>query len=231
MKKREKPIFICFVGIDGSGKTTQAKRLIELMQGRGVRSKYVWNKFEPRLAAPFLKMAKAVFFRKKGIFENYTEHIRTKRRLLANPVVSVAYQYLWLIDYLCQILFKTRIALMRGKSIVCDRYIYDPIVDLAVDLNYSEEEVKRMVRRILPLFPKPDVIFLIDLPEGVAYQRKTDVPSLDYLRERREIYLNIGKECGMILLDGSRDHAEIEGLITEKVRAYLNRFKGGKRVP
>lgn len=221
MKMGGKPIFICFVGIDGSGKTTQAKRLIELMQERGVKSKYVWNKFEPRLAAPFLKIAKVLFFRKKGIFENYREHTRTKRRLLANPVVSTVYQYLWLIDYLSQIFFKTRIPLMCGKSVVCDRYIYDPVVDLAVDLNYSERKIKGMLSKISPLFPKPDVIFLIDLPEEIAYQRKDDIPSLEYLKKRRGIYLNIGKERGMTLLDGSKDLVELENLILNEVRAFF----------
>lgn len=217
----KKGFFICLVGIDGSGKTTQAKRLIEMMQKQGIKREYIWNKFEPRLVAPFMKIAKVLFFQKKAFFENYAEHTRTKRRLLANPVVSVLYQYLWLIDYLSQIFFKTRIPLMRGKSVVCDRYIYDPVVDLAVDLNYSEEKTLRILRKILPLFPKPDAIFLIDLPEEIAYQRKDDIPSPDYLKERREIYLNIGKECCMILLDGSRDVAEIEGMIREKVSAYL----------
>jgi dTMP kinase len=217
----KKGFLICFVGIDGSGKTTQAKRLIELMQKQGIRSEYIWNKFEPRLVAPFMKITKMLFFQKNDFFENYAEHTRTKRRLLANPVVSAVYQYLWLIDYLSQIFLKTRILLMRGKSVVCDRYIYDPVVDIAVDLNHSEEKTTRILRKILPLFAKPDVIFLIDLPEEIAYQRKDDIPSTDYLKERREIYLNIGKECGMTLLDGSRDPAELQSVIWNRVNEVI----------
>ncbi|MFC2052217.1 dTMP kinase [Chloroflexota bacterium] len=217
MKRRDKPIFICFVGIDGAGKTTQAKKLSEMLQKRGIRSEYIWNKFEPRLAAPFLKIAKLLFFRRRSIFGNYTEHVRTKRRLLANPVVSTVYQYLWLIDYLSQIFFKTRMPLIRGKSIVCDRYIYDPIVDLTVDLDYSEKKVAEMLRKTLLLFPKPDMVFLIDLPEEIAYQRKDDVPSLDYLKERRKVYLNIAKDGKMILVDGCGDPAELQSIIWDKV--------------
>ena len=110
---------------------------------------------------------------------------------------------------------------MRHKNIVCDRYIYDTVVDLATDLNYSDSKRNSVLRNFLRLSPKPDMIFLIDLPEEIAYQRKTDVPSINYLRERREIYLNIGKECGMTLLDGSKELGELENLILNKVKAFL----------
>ena len=217
MSKAVKNFFVCFTGMDGSGKTTQAETLIEEMKKKGFVAKYAWNRFEGRMLMPFTAIMKMIFFRGKDAIDNPAEFYGTKKRLLRNHILSIGYQYFLLFDYFFQILFRVRIPLIMGKNIVCDRYVYDIIVDLLVDFNNSEEKAKTILKNLLYLFPKPDLIFLIDVPEEIAYRRKDDTPSIEYLRERRNIYLNIGKEYGMVILDGSKRLKELEGLIRKEV--------------
>jgi dTMP kinase len=70
-----------------------------------------------------------------------------------------------------------------------------------------------MISNLLKLIPVPDVSFLIDVPEEVAFNRKNDVPDIAYLKERRSNYLKVGKWFNMIVIDGSKNIIEVESSI------------------
>jgi dTMP kinase len=211
-------VFICFTGIDGSGKTTLAKSLVEIMKRNGIECRYVYNRYNPFMLKPFIVVARAIFLRGNDMFEDYTEDSNAKKRIFKNHLLSVIYQSFLLFDYSLQIFIKVKIPLILGKNIICDRYIYDTVcTDLAVDMNYSNEKKIDMLRKCFYLFPKPDMTFLIDIPEEIAYGRKDDIPSVDYLKDRRNIYLEIGRAYKMISLDGTKDLVELEGTVVSKV--------------
>lgn len=214
--KGKVPVFICFTGIDGSGKTTLAKLLTDQLNRDGFECKYVYNRLTPFLLKPFIIIGQKLFLRRKSISENYAEYSATKRKALRNNPLSLIYQWLLLLDYSIQVFLKVKIPLMRGESIICDRYIYDTLVtDLAVDFSYSNNKINRTLNRFFRLFPRPELTFLVDVPEDVAYQRKSDIPSIEYLKERRGIYLDVGKEYGMVILDASRNLDNLENVVLE----------------
>jgi dTMP kinase len=62
-------------------------------------------------------------------------------------------------------------------------------MDLVIDFNLNEYQMLRLLNRFFWVVPRPNVAFLIDLDEEIAFHRKSDTPSVDYLRERREVYL------------------------------------------
>jgi len=106
---------------------------------------------------------------------------------------------------------------MLRESIVSDRYIHDAVVELATDLDYSAEKTRAILNKSLCFAPKPTLIFLMDIDEELAYRRKDDTPSPQFLKERRKIYLDIADKCGIIVLDASQPFAELEALIQDKV--------------
>ena len=209
--------FICFIGIDGSGKTTLVRTLLKVMNSYGIKAKYVRNRFEPNITKPFMVIAKALFFNNKNISDCYNEYSYTKKKLFKNKSLSTIYQYFVLADYFIQFILKLQIPKMLDRNIICDRYVYDTIADIASDLNLSDRKIENVLKYLLYFMPKPDLIFLIDVPEGIAYQRKQDIPSIDYLRDRRRIYLNIAMNDKIIVLDGSKDLKELEVLIQDEV--------------
>ncbi len=218
----KKPIFICFIGIDGSGKTTQAKALVDMLEEMGLESRYVYNRSEPILTKPFIAVGKALFFGGKGKFDNYREYSIRRQKVFKNSLLSAADQNSLLVDNSLQNIARLSLPLILSKSSVCDRYIHDTVVDLAVDLNYPDGKTKTMLKNFLYLVPKPDLVFLIDAPEEMAYQRKNDIPSLDFLKERRKVYLDMAKEYEMMVIDGSRELVELECLIQSRVNEVIN---------
>ena len=210
---------ICFTGIDGAGKTTLSKELVESLNKEGVKCKYVYARLSPRILKPFILIGDLIFLRRKDISGNYFEYSNTKRKAIEkHSFLSRVYQQILLLDYVLQIFFKVKLPLTFGKNIVCDRYVYDTVItDLSVDMAYSKDRIIDLINNILRFFPKPDIAFLIDVPEEIAYQRKNDTPSIEYLKEKRERYLDVGKGYRMKILDGSKSLEELQCEIERRV--------------
>jgi dTMP kinase len=81
-------------------------------------------------------------------------------------------------------------------------------VGIGVLLDYTADRTLILLRHSLAFLPKPDLVFLLDLPEALAYQRKDDIVSLDFLRARRAVYLQMAHDHDITVLDASanQDH-------------------------
>jgi thymidylate kinase len=216
---------ICFIGIDGSGKTTLAKFLVTELQKRGKRISYIYGRYEPRLIRFIMSFAKMIFFRKKDMFDDYTDYSKTKKNAIKNHLwLAAIYQRALLLEYYIQFTYRIGIPLyISKKNVVFDRYIFDTIVtDLAIDFNYSADDIDRILTSIFHVFPLPDVLFMIDVPVETAFKRKNDVPSIDYLLERRLIYQNIGSKYNAIIIDGTKSLEEIKNQVVLDVEVILN---------
>ena len=203
--------FVCFVGIDGSGKTTLSRNLVKNLKEHGIASNYVWNRYTPILMKIPMLVANKFIFKKNELFTDYACYSNKKKKLFRHSLLSAIYENLLMLDYIIQMMYKINIPLLRGNNIVCDRYLFDTIVsDLAVDLNYSESKIKSILDFYLIFSPKPNLIFLVDVPEDVAFRRKSDTPSIQYLKERRTICSTVGKLYNMIILDGTKTINELD---------------------
>ena len=223
---RRKSFFICFTGIDGTGKTTLSKELVELLNEKGIKCKYVYARLNTHILKPFVLFGEWIFLRGKDVFKDYSEYSNTKRKAIKkHPLLSSVYRQILLFDYFFQVFFTVKFPLIiLGKNIVCDRYVYDTVVtDISVDMDYSRDMVITLLNNLLRFFPKPDITFLIDAPEEIAYQRKNDTPSVNYLRERSEMYLDIGKEYGMTILDGYKDLTVLKEEVQKEIFEYIKR--------
>lgn len=221
-----KNFFVCFVGIDGSGKTTLSKSLVKNLSKNGLSSTYVWNRYTPILMKLPILLANKFIFKKNELFIDYNSYSNKKRGLFKHSIFRNIYENLLMIDYTIQMIYKIKIPLMLGKNIICDRYLFDTIIsDLSVDLSYSELKMKTMLNFYLKICPYPDIVFLVDVPEEIAFKRKNDIPSIRYLKDRREICLTIGNLYDMILLNGTK---KIDVLDKEILDCIVN-ILGGNR--
>lgn len=219
-----KGIFICFTGIDGAGKTTLAKLLVEDLQGKSIKATYVYNRYVPIILRPIMFIGRSLFIRNKDFYEDYGAYSNGKKTASEkHTLLANLYQLILWFDYFVQIFFKINLPLFFGKNVICDRYIYDTIVtDLSVDFSYSGGDIRNSLRRISSLFPTPDITFLVDLPEEIAFERKDDIPSIDYLKDRRSKYLHLKDVFEIHLLNGADTIESIRKNVLNIVQSKLN---------
>jgi thymidylate kinase len=221
MKKKK---LIVFSGIDGSGKTTQAKLLVKSLQKDGSIASYVWSRWEPFLLKPLIdRWKKSKLGNINNTDSNSLKIKCEKQKLLLNPVLRLMWLTSFYIDYSIQIFFKIRIKLFRKQYIISDRVFYDSIIDQAINLGKKQEwlinSLDSFWMRIL--FPKPDLVLYIDCPEDVAFSRKNDAPDIEYLIERRELYKMLADKYNWMKIDGTFPINEIALQVKDKVYENL----------
>ncbi len=81
------------------------------------------------------------------------------------------------------------------------------------------------VKFLKVLSPRPNVAFLLDVPEEVAQQRHELPMSIEALRQYRELHRKLAPEYGTKLLDGTRDVIGLSNELAEDViRDYEARY-------
>ena len=199
----------------------QAQRLVENLNARGMPSFYTWCRYSPRLLMPLIKLAKKLIRRNKGGSE-YAGFTSSKKGILAKPGLGWIWLNFSLLEYLVQVTWTLRSR--RGRVLVCDRYIYDMIADVAISLGRSGAEVLELVcHPFIRLFPKPDEVFFLDVPPAVAYARKNDpnVMGEQYLVDRAEIYSLLSDGLGFARIDGTKSVEEIADTILNSIAEKL----------
>jgi len=216
------PRLICLIGIDGSGKTTLAKNFVEEAKKIGIKYKYVWGNAQPIFLRPLRAMAHLTVLRKtdmKKANEDY-EHVK--------ETVSVKYGFLsriysrvLMLDYFIWLFLKVTVPLFLGRKIICDRYVFDVAINLYFLNKALFTDIEKTAHSLLRYFPAPGLLFLIDVPSAVAFQRKNDIPSMGFLEKRRVIYQKLSGEFNAVVLDGTSP-------LLDSVNEVIKRMTGVK---
>jgi thymidylate kinase len=202
-------MLICFVGIDGSGKTLQAERLAEALAARGISCAYVWCRYGRKLLLPLILLIRRRFHRKTGDYDGFTS---SKKGILSKPLLGWIWLNVSILEYLLQVTSAIRIRLIGGKTLICDRYIYDALADLAISLDCRDDGILKIARHpLIRLFPKPARVYFLDVPPAVAFRRKNDpnVMAEEYLVDRARVYSFLSDELGFMRIDGTKSIEEI----------------------
>lgn len=201
---------INIIGVDGSGKTTLAKAIAQDFQKHDGNVCYKYCQYVAILLYPFKKLAKISLMRKTDEFINYDHYNDIKKKNSRRyPILANIYAGIWILDYLVQILFKITFNIMIGKRLILDRYFIDTAVNLSLTTNHEISYAEKVIRFFLKFVPEPDIVLLIDLPEQIAFNRKDDIPDLNYLRERRDRYRMLASTFDFIAIDGTKHRNEV----------------------
>lgn len=213
---------LCIVGIDGAGKTTVSKQVVERLRERGIDAQYVYGKYRPTLLLPVMKLSQWLFLGDQDIDEDYESHTEQKQKTTSDHrLLARAYLWLFLIDYLLQLFLTITLPLARGRTVVSDRYVFDTVaVELANDFGYSVEELTSILERLAPLYATPDHVVMLDVPPEVSVERKDDIPDVQFVADRREHFLALQDYLNAPLVDGTKPLAEVsDATLTECLKA------------
>lgn len=211
------PNFICIIGTDGSGKTTQCKRLCSEFRSRDESVQYSWCKFESKFLYYLVEGLKRLFTSRGEDMSDYENRKEKKDSILSNRVARVPYLTYILIHYYYQVLREVVWPLASGTTVVCDRYVYDTVVDIAVDLDYSISSSQTILDLYLKLIPKPDVLIYLKTPPEVSMERKGDIPNLEFVEEKKEVYDALLASSNATTISGVGGVDEIADKIDDQV--------------
>ena len=194
----KKSYLVCFTGVDGSGKTTHAKCLLEYLEAKGYACKRVWGGFRPFFSYVFFASTRLLGYWKKTKKNVYTDPLEYAPRKVAQKLGRLWRLFVF-VDFQLKTLIKIRPNLMLGRIVILDRYYYDLLMDLSVSKISSEG----FVRRIAETLPGPDVTFLLDAPPSLTAQRRGF--SWQDLKTKRDAFLQMGRRFQFCVIDSSRD--------------------------
>ena len=195
---KKKGVFICIEGLDASGKTTHAHRLVRNLRRKGFDALYTTEPSRGEIGR---------FIR--------TFILQRKRR-----VPSVVEALLFAVDRVDHVEKEIKPMLENGKIVVSDRYVYSTLAyqgAAGLDIKWIGE--------INRLALSPDLAIYIDVPPEVVVKRirrkKSVMERLDTQRRVREVYMKFVENGKLVPVDGNRRKDEVAKDILTVVLNFL----------
>jgi dTMP kinase len=216
-------ILICFIGTDGTGKSTLAKLIGKDLASKGMKIKITYGRHKYYLSRPVIVLGRRIFLKNKNVSTDYDRYLYEKRITYKKyPRLIGFFVNLIMADYLIQLFFKVFIPLRLGYTVVADRYLYDTIInELAIDRNLTLDDVKKIYNKYEKHIPSPNIVFLVEIPEDIAMLRKNDIPSRSYLSIRNEFYRQFASRDEIITLDGTLPISQLRDEVVNTLSSKL----------
>jgi len=209
---------IYLMGTDGSGKTTLANSFVELYKSNGKEIKYLYIRHKPILLYPFKLLSRLLLYRRNSQFKNYEKYSEIKSSFSKNhPLLAKLYAMIWILDYILYYWIQVRFYYLFSKQIILDRYAADIVVNISVAIGIEDDQMHKLLNILHYFFPKPDISFFIEVDEDEAFRRKNDIPSVQYLRERKQKYFMLKQFYEFKILDGHLSPETLVEKLYEKV--------------
>lgn len=193
-------ITVC--GVDGSGKTSMIRRIVQHLQGRGFSC---FSTFTPTAA-----MRGNPLFRKQ-VDEIFNDTDSGEVDFLGLCLLIVA-------DLLQHIRDTIIPRLEEGQAVLCDRYIYTSIAE--VRSRSGDPSVEAIIRRIAARIIAPDLALVLDVSDRAARRRimqredeRNKPLDVRLLARQAQTYRDIAKENDLLLVSSEGGEAETFGQI------------------
>lgn len=204
---------IALVGIDGSGKTTQAHRLADALAAEGLAAAYRRNaggrRWFGRLSARLGRGDDA-------------EDLLGRRAML---VVESVLRWLAILRTLLR-------RALTGEITVMDRYAVCQYASLRA--RAARPAAERRARLAYRLFPPPDVTFLLAVDPQVAHDRIEargyDHESVDYLSAAATAYRSLPEFPSFVVIDANGTPDEVAAEIRRRLPLPAPVAAAGARV-
>ena len=218
-----KPI-ICFMGLDGSGKSTSIDYAFEQLKRRGAKVKIVRAAYVAVVTRGLVHLGKKILMKKHNDeYIDYRTYLVSLRKQANRGFVYGVFSFLTTCEFKLQILFRIRLNRFLGYTLLIDRYIYDNAVTYAANLGLGEEYMRKTIAGKWKQSPKADSIIYIKTPVDICFSRKDDTPDPYYLEIREPLYNKICEMYGGITISGEQPKQKMLDAVMREVDAVIER--------
>jgi thymidylate kinase len=206
------PRFIYITGCDGTGKTTQARLLMEQLGAQGRCPVHVWLRFPFLFSLPLL-----MFARWRG-YSWHEDHEGVRHGywdFRSSWLLRTMLPWLLLIDAWIAAVRKIYLPLWRGRTIVCERFALDMLVDLAVAFGDDGIHRKLPGRLYKHLIPRGAIVAVLDLDAETARVRRPDLQTDHRLELRLTMFRQICQDLALPMLASTMSVSALNCQITE----------------
>lgn len=209
---------ICFIGLDGSGKSTSVDYAYDTLKARGVKVKKVRAAYVIKFMSFFIKLGKKLVLKKdsnpyKADYKTYLENMRKQSE---KKGVYRIFSLMTTLEFKCQIFFSITLNRFFGYTLLVDRYIYDNAVTYAANLGKDTQFLKETIEKKWKRAPKPDLIIYIKTDIDTCLSRKDDIPHPLYLTIREPLYDEVASLYNAKVISGDNDK---ETMLNEVISA------------
>jgi len=172
---KQKSFCICISGLDGTGKSYIAKKLLNYYEKKHDII-HVWSRYKNYTSKPLLLFTRLIGLnykeKKENIIIGYHDFNKSK-------IISYLFLFFQWIDQVIEILIKFRFS---NKHIVSDRSLIDTLVDLAIDTKLEKIIFNFYGKSLFKLMPKNTFYFILkrdlkkiqNVREDVFYDRNVN---------------------------------------------------------
>ena len=183
------------MGVDGSGKTTLAKKLQNTIKG----SKYLHLK-------PYI-----VFQDRRTVIKD--PHHQKKSMFM----MSLLRMFSWLISYKV-FFYQSKIK----KTYIFDRYAHDVLID---PLRYKHNLPKRLTKFILNFFPEPDLWIFLNPSLKTVESRKNELSNNELRRQIKDYSQFFRNKKNVLKLNTDINKEKLLSNITKAISIFIKQRK------
>ncbi len=207
---------ICIIGPDGTGKSTQVNLLIYSLREKGINYEYRWLRFHHLFSLPILVLARLMGLSEVKTLENGDKigyHYFYKSK-----IISQLYSLLLFLDTVIFTIVKVYIPLkVLNKNIVCDRFIYDTLIDLMVSTRNFDLYRSTTGKRFLSVLPKNSGSLMLIADENTLRDRREDIKYDMNLNLKINLYKKLAQKYKIPVINSNLPVNEVNMQILELI--------------
>ena len=217
----QRPMLVSLSGVDGSGKTAHAQALHSAFHDCAIRVVTVWSrvgasKFTDRV----IGLVKPLLGRSGGGLDTVSQtrqaRVERKKTWLHRPLLRLGWSALVVVDLILNYWRRVAWPLLLGNVVICDRYTYDALVEIAALADVPDIADSWIVRLIGSLTPRPQLAYLLDVSADQALARKPD-ELRPFVGAQVFVYHTVASRWHMRRLDTNLDFASASDHLTREV--------------
>ncbi len=205
-----RPRLIVFSGMDGTGKSTHARALVDELRLRGIRTVY------RRLRFPFVSSVLLLLYAR---LRRWSYEIRASNSTIRvhdfaqSPLLRTLYPLTAHLDLLLATWFLIRLPMALGWMVVCDRFVTDSLIDVASSCGRDIVPGSVLARLNQALLPRGTMTFLLTASVETVAERRAESSFDPTFLWRWEQYQRAAAENSVLVVDSEDGFEVVHGRI------------------